>query len=511
MPIDRLPDEILEHIFLAARDAVARVGDGPLAFASYNLIPLWKTLTHSTRRWRLVAIECATLWAVVSYSSQTEAWGWLALQRARAASLSVSITRLQATSNVTFLFPLISRMDKVNALSLRTVKCARNVPFNSTVASKLRHLEVYDSKPRWPQDQWPTDNMFLDPLPPLSTLKLHAHLNFSSPILRCSSITELNLRQPHISVGASVTTVVDILSHLPLLVSLTLQNVFQFELSDNNVCPSRLPHLHDMRLAETTPALRCVLSCVDPRVWNQETLPKLCVQEIGLIYARVPEEILYLSRIAASLMSFKQAWSQSIDAVRIVVHADVFWSIHLSSGMPRTAWLELQFCCANSQLRTPAHVFSALAALFEHTSEILIEEFAPSNAHAPSTQWIKILQNFPSAKSVRVAGPCSHTIVHAVIGYEAEVCDPLPGWAGDDPEMEDCLPQITELEVRDLEIDENELEALADWTRTRAETDAKLGRIDVSDVRANASKGKAEQAEEVVRASVGVVKWGLEL
>jgi hypothetical protein len=515
MAIAQLPDEILEHVFLAARDSLAKVDHGPFAFASADFIPLWKALTHSTRRWRLVAIECTALWAIVSYSTTTAAWASAALQRAREAPLSVSASRLEDIQpNSTYLLSLISRIDKVNILRLETSNRRGGVSLKSLVAPRLRHLELCDSDSSWSAVQWPSPEMFVEPFPSLLTLKLHTNLSILSPLLRCSSITTLDLKHPnHLAVRGSVSLLANILSYLPLLVHLTLRSVCTLLLEDDPLPSAQLPHLRTMHVAESPPFLRGVMSYVDPRVWDQQTPPKLCIQENLFTGARIgiPEQISHLSDMAASLVSFRQAWSQRIDAVHIEVHEDCFWSIHLSSGIPRTVWLVLQIRCANSQRRTPSHAFLALTSLFDNASEIFIWESALGNAHVSLTQWTEIFQHFPNAKSVSVSGPCSHAIIHAIIGYEAEICDPLPGWPGDDPETTGCLLQITELEVRDIEIDASEIESLAMWTRTRAESGTKLKRICISDVRANASKGVVEEAREVVRAGVDVVQWEVQV
>jgi hypothetical protein len=515
MAIAQLPDEILEHVFLAARNSLAKVDHGPFAFASADFIPLWKALTHSTRRWRLVAIECAALWAIVSYSTTTAAWVSAALQRAREAPLSVSASRLEDIQpNSTYLLSLISRIDKVDILSLKTSDSRRDISLGSLLAPRLRHLELCNSDSSWPVVQWPSPEMFVEPFPPLLTLKLHTNLSFLSPLLRCSSITELDLTHPnHRAVRCSVSLLAHILSYLPLLVHLTLRAVCASAPDEHESPPAQLPCLRTMHVADCAPFLQGVMSYVDPRVWDQQTPPKLCVQENLLTGVRIgiPEQISYLSEMAASLVSFRQAWSQRIDAVHIEVHEDCFWSIHLSSGIPRTVWMVLQIRCANSQRRTPSHAFFALASLFDNTSEMFIRESAPGNAHVSSTQWTEIFQHFPNAKYVSVSGPCSHAIIHAIIGYEAEICDPLPGWPGDDPETTGCLLQITELEVRDTEIDASEIESLAMWTRTRAESGMKLRRICILDVCANASKRVVEEAREVVQAGVDVVQWEVQV
>jgi hypothetical protein len=462
--IDGLPDEILEHVFLFAWLSVTRFNTHRFKPVSSDLISLWKALTHCSRRWRAIAVECAVLWADLPYLQST-AWIKTALGRAQGKPLSIGVHISSSFTSQLASFELLSQMNNTRALNFRvtgtTVKGLNSL--RSITAPKLEEFEVICVGSGWSETHWPIEGMFGGQAPRLQILKIHAFIRWSSPLLKCSSITSLDLSQPPERSGNLEIEV--ILHSLPLLAHLTLQWTFMWSRLED-VRPAQLPNLRTVRFVDMVGALAYGLACLDPSVWDWAAPPAIYIQEDGSISGRLSDQIHHLSRLTESLLPYQQACHRLFSAVKIVVHSGTSWSIHGSSNSPHDGWLEMRLQCANNQLRAPAHIFAALAGLFEATSEIHVEEHEPDKAHAPSTQWTKIFQHFPNAIKARVAGAFAHSALHAIIKYQPEIDDPLPLLSGDEPESDDCLTQVTALQV-EMPMAVPEFMALVFWRMDR--------------------------------------------
>jgi hypothetical protein len=464
--IDRLPDEILEHVFLFIWLSVTRFNTHRFKPVSSDLISLWKALTHCSRRWRAIAVECAVLWTDLPYLESTT-WIKTALGRAQGKPLSIGVHISSSFTSQSASFELLSQMDNTRALNFRvtgtTVKGLTSL--RSITAPKLEEFEVICVGSGWSETQWPIEGMFGGQAPRLQTLKIHAFIRWSSPLLKCSSITSLDLSQPRESTGPR--QIEDILRSLPLLVHLTLHwTLVTLRSPFEDVHPAQLPDLRTVCLVGSVTGLAYGLACLDPSVWDWAAPPAIYIEEDGNIRCHLSDQILHLSWLAESLLRYQRACPHLFEAVEIVVHAGNSWSIHGSSDSPHDGWLEMRLQCANNQLRAPAHIFAALAALFDATSEIHVEEHEPGKAHAPSTQWTKVFQHFPNAIKVRVAGAFALSALHAIIKYQPEIDDPLPLLSGDEPESDDCLTQVTALRV-EMPMAVPEFMALVFWRMDR--------------------------------------------
>ncbi|KAI0823179.1 hypothetical protein BC628DRAFT_1325374 [Trametes gibbosa] len=221
--VDKLPPEILAHIFSFVPGALPPLYASSSARWTYDLLPL----THVCRRWRTIALDTSSLWSTLCETSSTCTATRVFRTRARNAPLAVYVNSLQAStalvdilahdaSNVTelCLFGLLGAPAARLASELLAFPAPRLE--RATVRCRAGYggsADVVD----------PVVELWSGIAPCLKTLELH-DLPFL-PSNRLQSLTTLTLSWRAVPIKYAFADLVELLGRAPALERVSLQGL----------------------------------------------------------------------------------------------------------------------------------------------------------------------------------------------------------------------------------------------------------------------------------------------
>ncbi|KAI0782828.1 hypothetical protein C8Q75DRAFT_491676 [Abortiporus biennis] len=267
-----LSSEVLLMVFtIYAEDTFPLIVNGALSPASLF------TLTHVCKRWRFVALSCATLWGDIVISPHQSPLATLELLRlSKMVPLNLTLTRWTTNAEHNPLPTLLQHASRIKSITLELAEASAlsNVQVSNLIAtsSKLNKLNLVCSQPQIAELKWEaTTETSLPRFHSLEALYLkNISLSTISPLASVAgpSIRHLSLTFSDVLVNMTVLRfhLVSTLSTMPSLESLNFEtnylgprDVVGIELEEK----VSLPCLKRVRLVDTLDGVTWVLSCLD--------------------------------------------------------------------------------------------------------------------------------------------------------------------------------------------------------------------------------------------------------
>ena len=281
-PVSRLPDELLETVFIfyARQYHISNWAKIETLQTPPPLqVPHWVGVSYVCRRWRVVALGCPTLWTHVFFVSR--AWVTVLLQRSQVAPLRVRIDLTMPPyesrrspdplAMLEMLFEHLPRMEEFNIRGLAADVVHKIIPKLIVPAPLLQSLQltVLSGKHSLASLGGP---------PPT----LPVVFSRSTPKLRLLQLSRVDIAWNNLTLTGMTSLR---LSSVPRL--RTVQQLFAI-LSQN-------PHLTDLELEEVLP---CSSSPFQDPPTEKITLP--CLSRLSIM-ATIPDTVHFLSYVHVPL------------------------------------------------------------------------------------------------------------------------------------------------------------------------------------------------------------------
>ncbi|TFK66798.1 hypothetical protein BDN72DRAFT_843807 [Pluteus cervinus] len=342
-PAYRLPTEVLSDIFGLVQ--LLWTQDG------LEYIPKWTTVTHVSRHWRNIALECGTLWSDILLGCTSYA------EEAIKRSGGAHITLLDVYSGLPWdekIKPLVlSVSPRLHKLVLSTIASRALLPELADCISQSLHELVLVN---W---DWATEKLFPKSLRSLKLHRSFVHWNW----LQLPHLTELSINISGTDSRTSVTSFTKLLNQMPLLTGLLLEDVFDettytglVQDEPDNIVSTSHPRLRSISLRGTISTITQLLSQIQ---LTEDFTLRIVAQ--GLAEDPITEFVQCLNKHLHSLRRFIRSIDISCTGSRSLriggmsawASGNLFLAIELeASGSVQYHWMKATQALSFDELQT---------------------------------------------------------------------------------------------------------------------------------------------------------------